>query len=87
MENYISFKTQKRNKAENDFEKDFYKFFNNAIYGKTMENDRIRRKVEIIRKDDTDKIIKQQSNLTFNGIHNSTENYDSYTFLWINRFI
>ena len=53
---------------------------NNAIYGKTMENLRNQIKAEFIKKDDTDKIIKQQSKLTFNGIHKSYENYDSYTF-------
>ena len=80
LEKYISFNTQKRNKAENDFEKDFFKLLNNAFYGKTMENVRNRIKVEFIKKDDTNKTIKQQSNLTFNGIHKSYENYDSYTF-------
>ena len=80
LEKYISFNTQKRNKAKNDFEKDFYKLLNNAFYGKTMENVRNRIKVEFIKKDDTDKIIKQQCKLTFNGIHKSYENYDSYTF-------
>ena len=45
-----------------------------------MENVRNRIKVEFIRKDDTDKIIKQQSKLTFNGIHRSYEYYGSYTF-------
>ena len=45
-----------------------------------MENVRNRIKVDSIKKDDTDKIIKQQSKLTFNGIHKSYENYDSYTF-------
>ena len=45
-----------------------------------MENVRNRMKVEIIKKDDTDKIIKQQFKLAFNGIHKSYENYDSYTF-------
>ena len=44
-----------------------------------MENVRNLVKVKIIKKDDTDKIIKQQSKLTFNGIHKSYENYDSYT--------
>ena len=79
LEKYICFKTQKRNKARNEFEKDFYNFLKARFYCKTMENGRDRIRVEFIRKDDTDKIIKQQSRLTFNGIHNSYENYDSYT--------
>ena len=45
-----------------------------------MENVRNRVKVRFIRKDDTDRIIKQQSKLTFNRIHKSFESYDSYTF-------
>ena len=45
-----------------------------------MEIARNRRRVEFIRKDYTDKIIKQQFKLTFNGIHKSYESYDSYTF-------
>ena len=69
LEKYISFSTQKRNKAMNDFEKEFYKLFNNSFYRKTMENVRNRIKVEFNRKNDTDEIIKQQSKLTFNGIH------------------
>ena len=45
-----------------------------------MENVRNRIKVEFIKKDDTDKIIKQQSNLIFNRIHKWYEINDSYTF-------
>ena len=81
LEKYISFNTQKRNKAKNEFEIDFYKLLKTFISGKTLENVRNRIKVEFIRKDDTNKIVKQQSKLTFNGIHKSYEYiYDSYTF-------
>ena len=80
LEKYINFNTQKRNKAKNDFEKDFYKLLNNAFYGKTMENVRNRLKIKFIKKDDHRELIKQQSKLTFNGIHKAYENCDSYTF-------
>ena len=45
-----------------------------------MENARNRIKVEFIKKESTDNIIKQQSKLTFIGNHESYENHDSYTF-------
>ena len=80
LEKYISFNTQKRNKAENDFKRDFYKLLNNAIYGKTMANVRNRLKIQFVRKYDYREIIKQQSELTFVGIHKSYEIHDSYTF-------
>ena len=80
MEKYINFNTQKRKRAKNEFEKDFYELLNNAFYGKTMERVRNRLKIEFIEKYDFKKIIKQQSKLTFNGIHKSYENCDSYTF-------
>ena len=49
LEKYTSFITQKRIKATNDFQKDFYKLLNNSFYGKTMGNVRNRIKVEFIR--------------------------------------
>ena len=79
LEKCISFNTQKRNKAKNDFEKDFCKLLYNAVYGKTMENVRNRFKIKLIKKDYYREIINQQSNLTCNGIHKSYENCDSYT--------
>ena len=80
LEKYINFNTQKRNKSKNDFEKDFYKLLNNAFYGKTMENVRNRLGLKFFKKDDYKEIIKYQSKLTFNGIHKSYENCDSYVF-------
>ena len=80
LEGYISFITQKRNRAKNDFEKDFFKFLVNSAFGKFREDVRKRWELELYKKDDNKKIIKRQSILIFNGIHKSYENYDSYTF-------
>ena len=80
LEGYISFNTQKRNKSKNEFEKDFFKLLVNAAFGKLLENVRNRSGLELIKKGDIKKIIKQQSKLTFNGIQKSYENYYSFTF-------
>ena len=80
LEKYISFNTQKRNKVKNDFEKGFYKLLVNAAFGKFLENVRNRLELELIKIDNVKKINNQQSKLTFNGIHKSYENCDSYTF-------
>ena len=47
---YISFNTQLKNQASNGFEKDFYKLLKTAFCGRTVENFRVRMKVEIIKK-------------------------------------
>ena len=80
LEKYINFNTQKRNQAINEFEKEFYKLLNNAFYGETMEKVRNRLKIKFVKKDDYREITKQQSKITFSGIHKSYESCDSYTF-------
>ena len=79
LEKYMNINTQKRSRAKNDFEKDFYKLLNVAFYGKTMENVRNRLKIKFIKKDNHKKILEYQSKLNFNGIHKSYKNCDSYT--------
>ena len=80
LEKYVSFNTQKRNRAKIDFEKDFFKLLVNAAFGKFLENVGNRLEKEIIKKDNVKKFINQQSKLTFNDILKSYENCDSYTF-------
>ena len=50
LEKYISFNTQKRNKAKNDFEKDFFKLL--VAFGSVLEKVRSRLGLEITKKDD-----------------------------------
>ena len=43
--------TELRMKAQNDFDKDFYKIMNNALYGKSMENVRRHKIIKVLNND------------------------------------
>ena len=44
----MNFNTQLRTKAANDFEKDFFKLMNNAVFEKMMENIRKHRNIKSV---------------------------------------
>ena len=66
---YIDMNTELRKVADNDFEKDFYKLMNNAVFGKTMENIRKHRDVKLVTTDKKrSKLVSEPNYHTINLI-------------------
>ena len=67
LKSYIDMNTKLRTKANNNFEKEFYKLMNNSIFGKTMEN--IRNRVNIKLVNDIDKAKKLAAKPNFKHLN------------------
>ena len=69
LKKYIDMNTELRKKASNDFEKDFFKLINNAAFGKTMENVRKHRDIELVKTDHKrNKLVSEPNYHTINLI-------------------
>ena len=73
LKQYIDRNTEFRMKANNDFEKDYFKLLNNSFYGKTMENVRKHRDIRLVNNENKRSKIASEPN--YNGTKYISEDF------------
>ena len=85
VEKSIDFNSAKRALARNKFEEDFFKLMNNAMFGKTMENLRLRRSVDLVTDENKRKKLISQPTFrswrVFNEELTAVERYKASVYL------
>ena len=75
MAPYIEINTELRKEASSDFEKDFFKWMNNSLFGKTVENLRKRINVHLVKGvNEINKLKKSIAKHSFNAFKVFNEN-------------
>lgn len=89
MKSYIDFNSEKRKLATNDFEKDFFKLMNNAVFEKMMKN--LRKHVNVKLVTNPKKLTKLTASPAFDSFHIFSEDLAAVstkkTKLYLNHHI